>query len=88
MPSDTMRAAAQARSRLLEIFQRCVGALRPPVRQLRLCESLSLGERRMVAVVRFEGMRYLVGATPASITLLSQLPDAEDDRQEGKTCER
>lgn len=46
---------------------------RPRSRQLRLCESLPLGERRFVAVVEFEGARFLLGGTPSSLVLLSPL---------------
>jgi flagellar biogenesis protein FliO len=42
-------------------------------RRLRLCESLSLGDRRFVAVVEFEQARFLVGGTSASLVLLAQL---------------
>ena len=50
-------------------------------RKLRLCETLALGEKRFVAVVQFEQMRYLLGGTGTSITLLSRLSDgpAGDD---------
>ena len=63
--------------------------IRRPGRQLRLCESLSLGEKRLVAILQFEGQRYLVGATGASITLLSKLPDssAVGSQQKGEACE-
>jgi flagellar biogenesis protein FliO len=60
---------------------------RRPARQLRLCESLSLGEKRVVAVLQFEGQRYLVGATGASITLLSKLPDSAGSSSQEKACE-
>lgn len=40
-------------------------------RRLRLCETVSLGERRMVALIQFEGRPLLVGVTPNSITLLA-----------------
>ena len=43
------------------------------VRRLRLCESLSLGEKRLIAVVAFEGQRFLVAATSENITLLQTL---------------
>lgn len=52
--------------------------LRPP-RRLRLCESLPLGERRFVAVVEFERMRFLVGGTSVSMVLLAQLGQAQDE---------
>ena len=48
--------------------------VRPP-RRLRLCESLSLGERRFVAVVEFDRARFLVGGTAGSLVLLSRLAD-------------
>jgi flagellar biogenesis protein FliO len=47
---------------------------RRPQRKLRLCESLALGEKRLVAVVQFEDLRFLVGSTGSSMTLLSPLP--------------
>jgi flagellar biogenesis protein FliO len=42
-------------------------------RRLRLCESLPLGERRFVAVVEFENMRFLLGGTANALVLLSRL---------------
>ena len=42
-------------------------------RRLRLCESLSLGEKRLIAVVEFEEQRFLVAATSEQITLLQTL---------------
>lgn len=42
-------------------------------RKLCLTESISLGEKRFLAVVQFESQRYLLAGTAASITLLTQL---------------
>jgi len=42
-------------------------------RTLRLCESLSLGEKRMIAIVECEGQRLLLAATPQNISLLQSL---------------
>ena len=42
-------------------------------RQLRLCESLSLGEKRLIAVIEFGEQRFLVAATTERITLLQTL---------------
>lgn len=47
-------------------------------RQLRLCESLSLGEKRVVAVIQYQGQRFLVGASAQSVNLLSRLDSAAD----------
>lgn len=43
-------------------------------KRLSLCETLSLGEKRFVAVVRFEDRQFLLGGTGHSIALLAQLP--------------
>jgi len=45
---------------------------RPP-RRLRLRETLSLGERRFVAVVEFEEQNFLIGGTSGAMTLLARL---------------
>lgn len=42
-------------------------------RQLQLCESLALGERRFVAIVQCEQRRFLIGATANSVVMLTQL---------------
>ena len=44
-------------------------------RSLQLCETLSLGERRFLMVVQFEGCRFLIGATNQSISLLERLDE-------------
>jgi flagellar biogenesis protein FliO len=44
-------------------------------RSLRVCETLSLGERRFLMVVQFERRRFLIGATNQSISLLQRLDD-------------
>jgi len=41
-------------------------------RRLRLCETVSLGERRLVALIQLDNQPLLVGVTPSSITLLTQ----------------
>ncbi|HEY7098549.1 MAG TPA: flagellar biosynthetic protein FliO [Terriglobales bacterium] len=46
-------------------------------RQLRLCETLALGEKRFVAVVQFERQRFLIGGTSTGVALLSELPAAQ-----------
>lgn len=43
-------------------------------RRMRLIESLSMGDRRSIALVHVDGCRYLVGNTAQSINLLAQLP--------------
>ena len=52
------------------------GGLRPE-RQLRLCESLALGEKRFLAVVEFEQQKLLIGGTSNSLVMLATLPGRE-----------
>jgi flagellar biogenesis protein FliO len=47
-------------------------------RRLRLCESLSLGEKRFVAVIQYEGQQFLVGGGAGSLNLLARLGEAPD----------
>ena len=52
-------------------------------RGLRLCESLSLGNKRLVAVVECDDQRFLVGVTAESISLLQSLgPTKREELQE------
>jgi flagellar protein FliO/FliZ len=44
-------------------------------RTIKLIESLSMGERRSIAVVEVEDRRLLIGNTPNQITLLASLGD-------------
>lgn len=50
-------------------------------------ETAALGERRFVSVIQFERQRFLIGSSPNSVTLLSQLPDdfAGGEAAGGKT---
>lgn len=41
-------------------------------RRLRLCETVSLGERRLVALIQLDHQPLLIGVTGNSITLLTQ----------------
>jgi flagellar biogenesis protein FliO len=56
--------------------------------RLRLSETLSLGEKRFLAVVQFQQQEFLVGGTGNSIALLARLdsagamPDSQTGNQE------
>jgi len=58
---------------------------RRPPRSLRLCESLSLGDRRFVAVVQYQEARFLVGGTAASLVMLARLDNDREDSIESET---
>ncbi len=47
-------------------------------RQLRLCESVSLGEKRVVAVIQYESQRFLIGGSAHSVNLLARLGESPD----------
>ena len=77
MAKESFRFSWNAlRVRLREMWKRTLRISRRTPKQLRLCESLPLGERRFVAVVEFEKERFLLGGTPSSMVLLSRLADS------------
>lgn len=43
-------------------------------RSMRLCETLSLGDRRVLALVMVENEKLLVGTAGSSISLLARFP--------------
>jgi len=44
-------------------------------KQLRLCETAQLGEKRFVAVIQVDQERFLIGGASNSVVLLSRLSD-------------
>jgi flagellar biogenesis protein FliO len=44
-----------------------------PAKQLRVAETVSLGEKRFVAVVQVEGRKFLIGGGSSGVALLTQL---------------
>ena len=49
------------------------------IRRLRVCETLSLGERRFLAVIEFDRQEFLVGGSGNSLELLARLDEGEGD---------
>jgi flagellar biogenesis protein FliO len=49
--------------------------IRRQERSLRVCETLSLGERRFLVVVQFGQQKFLIGSTSQSISLLHRLDE-------------
>jgi flagellar biogenesis protein FliO len=68
------------------LWERILRFSRRAPRQLRLCESLPLGERRFVAVVEFERARFLVGGTSASLVLLARLGNGDEGTGENESA--
>jgi flagellar biogenesis protein FliO len=44
-------------------------------KSLRVCENVSLGEKRFVAVVQVDEERFLIGGSVGSVSLLSRLQE-------------
>lgn len=47
--------------------------IQPAKKRLRVCESVSLGEKRFIAVVQLDGKEFLVGGAPNSLSLLASV---------------
>jgi len=74
MTAEVWRSASGPwRGRLAFWYERLLRLGRRSPRRLRLCETLPLGDRRFVAVVEFEGARFLLGGTATTLVLLSRL---------------
>ena len=73
-----------ASSRLAAILSRicALATSGRPERRLRLCETLSLGEKRFIAVVEYGKQKFLLAGTPQNISLLQSLGESvrETDR--------
>jgi flagellar biogenesis protein FliO len=54
---------------------------RPTDRRLRVAETVSLGEKRFVAVVQVDGRHFLLAGGPTNIVLLAQLHPNDDFEQ-------
>jgi hypothetical protein len=50
---------------------------RTKLRRLQVVETVSLGEKRFVAVVQVDSMQFLIGGGPTAVSLLAQLNSAE-----------
>jgi flagellar biogenesis protein FliO len=58
-------------------------------KSLRICENVSLGEKRFIAVVQVDDERFLIGGSSGSVSLLSRLQEEKTftavlDREAGR----
>jgi hypothetical protein len=53
-------------------------------KRLRIAETVSLGEKRFVALLRVEGSEYLIGGGAAGVSLLAQLGTARETADAGR----
>ena len=42
-------------------------------KRLRVCESVSLGDKRAIFLVQVDGQRFLLGGAPTSVSMLARL---------------
>jgi flagellar biogenesis protein FliO len=91
--AESLPALASWRRLLAILWRRTFQIGRRVPRRLRLCESLSLGDRRFLAVIECEDSRFLVGGTSSSLALLARLDDGEESsshpslsREEDASC--
>jgi flagellar biogenesis protein FliO len=69
----------------LKVFWRSVVCRAGSKRKtLAVRETAALGDRRFVSVIQFERQRFLIGSSPSSVTLLSQLPDESSSGEESR----
>jgi flagellar biogenesis protein FliO len=79
MQAESSGAAPQqsrtAGSWVIAFFSRLCStvSVRRSERKLRLCETLSFGEKRFIAVVEYDHSKFLVAGTPKCISLLQRL---------------
>lgn len=51
--------------------------LQPKLRRLQVQETVQLGEKRFVSILRVDGEQFLIGGSAAGVTLLASIqPDA------------
>ena len=55
--------------------------------RLRLCETLSLGEKRFVAVVEYGQHKFLLAGTQQNISLLQRLDESFKNTEQGSRLE-
>lgn len=56
-------------------------------RAMHLCETLSLGDRRFLALVKVGEQKFLVGAAGHSISLLTELPSRQQQHNQDRLME-
>lgn len=54
-------------------------------RRLKLCETLSLGDKRTLVVVEYENARFLIASTPQRVSLLKTIGILSEDGDKTRT---
>jgi hypothetical protein len=75
-PKERDTARARVAALLSRVFS--LAASHHRKRRLHLCETLSLGEKRFLAVVEYDQQKFLLAGTPVNISLLQRLGDGAE----------
>ncbi len=51
-------------------------------KQLRVAETLALGEKRFVAILHADGHKFLIGGGASGVSLLTQLDETQESIQD------
>ena len=57
-------------------------------KRLRVCESVSLGEKRFIAVIQVDGEQFLVGGSSSSVSTLARLERPQEFADVYRVCEQ
>src|SRR5581483_1503505 len=57
-------------------------------KRLRVCESVSLGEKRFIAVIQVDGEQFLVGGSSSSVSTLARLERCQEFADVYRVCEQ
>jgi hypothetical protein len=75
-PERTVEPSTGQRGFLSRALSWLNGGFTAP-KQLRVLETVALGEKRLVAVIQADGRRFLVGGGPSGVSLLTPLDHAQ-----------
>lgn len=76
-PPPTQKPAAAERSLFTRAISWLNGNCATPKR-LRVLETVTLGDKRLVAVIQADGQRFLIGGGPAGVSLLTPLDQSRN----------
>lgn len=64
---------------VIDARRRLAASLGTPrkTKAMRLCETISLGEKRFLAIVQVDEERILIGGSASTVALLTRLPEKE-----------
>ena len=76
-----METSFQSENRVIQLMRSAFGRIARPAlwkrrRELRLCETLSLGNRNFLAIVGYRDRRFLIAGTTHSISLVADVTAA------------